>query len=233
MAKKPSTHETIFSAVKDVAFGTARKSQTATGGRKLDEARKIKNIAGNAVVNGIGNVIKGTVTRNEAVKTAGMTTVAIGMLSRQVATSQIARVSAQDALLAKAQGGSAALGARGVAAPGHAAQPSSGRIVLNGKKLRESVNEGMALAQKPKGGGGLLSSVSRGIIDKFSRANAEQTKTDLGRKPQQAASASGNGNLEKTKGEEGSKGSYQTIDGRNVQGTPAQQAAWTARRRTA
>lgn len=66
----------------------------------------------------------------------------------------------------------------------------------------------------------------------FVAKNEQQNKMNLGRAPQQTSAATGKDGPEKTSAS-GSKGTYQTLDGRAVDGTPAQQAAWSARRKTA
>lgn len=83
-----------------------------------------------------------------------------------------------------------------------------------------------ALASKPKS----AAETSKAFTSK----NEGQNKANMGRAPDEVSSAApAKGAPSKTSSDGGSKGTYQTLDGRAVQGTPAQQAAWSARRKTA
>jgi hypothetical protein len=182
---KKSVGEGFVGMGRDMLFGTRRTSETAFGSRNITHSEDTKRLGGQIAVTGAAAMVRGTLTGDTTMADGGRMTMNQGMELRQTARGEIAKSSAQDGLIARSQGKSAALGMRGV------------------------------LADVP------------GRDPGFVKANDERTQTVLG----QAAKPNGGTQSGSKSPDSGpGKDDYETRDGRNVQGTKAQQAAWAKRR---
>jgi hypothetical protein len=211
-----------------------RNSNSAFGAQKQKQTNVLNNLSRDAIVKGLGETVVGTITGDKGRAQAGKTMLAAGAVVRATSAARNTpaaktKTAAQEGLIARANGGSAALGMRGVAAPGHAAgteaKKAGANIKISGKALNEGIKQGLGSkpqASEPKAG--LFAGVAKGIKEKFGGA------------PKGAASgpnaAEAKGNTLKSSDATG-KGSYKTLDGRSVEGTKAQQAAWSKRRTSA
>jgi hypothetical protein len=201
-----------------------RKSQTANGARAFPKAMQMKNFGNTLIAAGGKMLLKGEIIGDKERVKAGAITAAAGIVSRDIGKKETARLSGRDGLIARGQGGSAALGMRGIAAPGKAFKP--GPTLLNvSKGLNEGLNAGMAEARaKTKlGAKGPMGGMGEGMREKYEALDkAERFKQPPAPVP---APAKPNDKLSTTL-----RGDYTTVDGRSVKGTPAQQAAWARRR---